>query len=136
MAAQPNAATLLDAVVRCLRDEALPQLQGRTAFNLRVSINALLTVARELDLGAATDQRELAGLRALLGRDGSLDGLREQLCDALARRDPALDRTAALVHLRDTAIGRLAIDQPSYSAYLAAVAPEGGAAPTDTKETA
>lgn len=136
MPAQTDAATLLDAVVRCLREEALPQLQGRAAFNLRVSINALLTVARELDLGAAAAQRELASLRALLGRHGSLDELREQLCDSLARRDPALDRAALMAHLRDTAIGRLAIDQPSYSAYLAAVAPDGGAARPQTKDTA
>lgn len=125
MNVQPSAATLLDAVVRCLREEALPQLEGRAAFNVRVSINALLTVARELAHGAAAAEREQAGLCRLLGHDGSVDQLREQLCDALARGNAGLDPPAVLAHLRATTLDQIAIDQPTYSAYLAAVAPGG-----------
>jgi hypothetical protein len=47
--------------------------------------------------------------------------LRKQLCEQIARGDIMLDQPALREHLRATIIDRLAIDQPTYSAYLAAI---------------
>jgi len=47
--------------------------------------------------------------------------LRKQLCEKIARGDIMLDQPALREHLRATIVDRLAIDQPTYSAYLAAV---------------
>ena len=47
--------------------------------------------------------------------------LRKQLCEKIARGDIMLDQPALREHLHATIIDRLAIDQPTYSAYLAAI---------------
>ncbi len=120
MSTYPPPEDILDAVARFLRDEAAPVLKGSAAFNLRVSLNAIELVRRELTLGAAAEAKERAGLEKLLGEDGNLDTLRETLCDRLAAGDLTLEDAALRDHLRAVAIERLAIDQPSYSAYIAA----------------
>ena len=123
MSGYPPAAELLRAVARFLRDDLLPVTLGREGFNLRVSINAVDLVVRELEQQAATDEAELAGLGALLGPlDASLAERRGTLAERIRQDDPALDRAALLAHLRRTAIHQLAIDQPGYSALAAALA--------------
>jgi hypothetical protein len=61
--------------------------------------------------------------------------MREQLCAQIASGKITLDQPALREHLRATAMDRLAIDQPSYSAYLAAVA-RSGAADANKKDVA
>jgi len=132
--AYPPSDALLDAVVRYLREDVLPQSEGASKFNMRVTINLLELVGREYRLQEAAEARELARLRALLG-DGGIESLRVALCDAVA--SGALDCASAELteHLRLTAIDRLAIDQPRYSAYrrtaekIAAAAGQPGSKP-------
>jgi aminoglycoside phosphotransferase (APT) family kinase protein len=91
---RPTAIELIDAARGALGDDVLPQLEGRAAFQLRVSLRALGMVKRELEhrdqddaahaaalatVGCA-DEHELA--RAI--RDGALDG-REQEVFAVVR---------------------------------------------------
>jgi hypothetical protein len=47
--------------------------------------------------------------------------MRQTLCEKIASGAMTLDQPGLRQHLRATAIDRLAIDQPSYSAYLAAM---------------
>ncbi len=92
---RPTAAELIDAARGALGDHVLPQLEGRPAFELRVSLRALGIVRRELEQSASdaslrasvlaslgvADERELAGqIRA-----GNLDDRREELIAALRR---------------------------------------------------
>jgi len=49
MNGHPPATELLASVSRFLRDELLPTLSGAEAFNLRVSINAIDLVSREIE---------------------------------------------------------------------------------------
>ena len=105
-----------------LRDELLPSLDGAQAFNLRVGINAIDLVRRELEQGAAAAARERSRLAALLGGDSGLDAMRSALCRKIASGALTLDQPALREHLRATAMDRMAIDQPSYSAYLAGLA--------------
>jgi aminoglycoside phosphotransferase (APT) family kinase protein len=105
---RPTAVELIDAARGALGDDVLPQLDGRSAFQLRVSLRALGMVRRELEhrdehsaLHAAAlasvgcaDERELAGAI----RDGALDG-----------RD---DDVFAAVHT--TVRAKLEVANPSY----------------------
>lgn len=92
---RPTAVELIDAARGALGDHVLPQLDGRSAFELRVSLRALGIVRRELEQSASdaslrasaltslgvTDERELAGqIRA-----GALDARRQELIAALRR---------------------------------------------------
>ena len=51
----PPATELLASVAHFLRDDLLPSLSGGRAFNLRVSINAIDLVRREIEQQAAAD---------------------------------------------------------------------------------
>ncbi len=121
----PPATELLASVAHFLRDDLLPSLSGRHAFNVRVSINAIDLVRREIELEAAAEERERRGLAKLLGRNGELEAMRQELCEQIASGKITLDQPELREHLRATTMDRLAIDQPSYSAYLAAVARSG-----------
>lgn len=123
----PPATELLASVARFLRDELLPSLSGGHAFNLRISINAIDLVRREIEHQAAADKSERRRLAMLLGSDDELEVMREALCAQIASGKITLDQPALREHLRATAMDRLAIDQPSYSAYLAAIARSGAA---------
>lgn len=118
----PSAAELAAAVRDFLKEEASPALQGRLAFMMRVAVNALGVVERELRLGPAAEAQEHAGLVALLGRDGELEELNRELCRLI--RDGQLDErdSALMAHLRATTLAKLAIDQPTYSGHKAALA--------------
>jgi hypothetical protein len=123
----PPAAELLASVARFLRDELLPALSGARAFNLRVGINAIELVRREIEQQGAADQREHRRLAELLASDADVETMRQALCEKIARGEVSLDEPALREHLRATAVDRLAIDQPTYSAYLAAIAQSGDA---------
>ncbi|MEQ8662178.1 MAG: DUF6285 domain-containing protein, partial [Gammaproteobacteria bacterium] len=79
-------------------------------------------VARELALGPAQAAAEHARLQALLGERGTLDALRARLAARLCAGDFALDDDALTSHLRETAVARLAIDQPQYAGFATALA--------------
>ena len=121
MNGHPPATELLASVSRFLRDELLPSLIGAEAFHLRVSINAIDLVRREIEQQDAADKREHRRLAKLLDSFAELDVLRKQLCEKIARGEIMLDQPALRDHLRATIVDRLAIDQPTYSAYLAAI---------------
>ena len=121
----PPATELLASVAHFLRDDLLPSLSGSHAFNLRVSINALDLVRREIELQAAAEEREHSRLAKLLGRNDELEAMRQELCEQIASGKITLDRAELREHLRATTLDRLAIDQPNYSAYVAAVARSG-----------
>jgi hypothetical protein len=123
----PTAAELITAVREFLEEQALPQLEGRAAFHGRVAANALAIVARQLELGPAADAAERERLRALLGRDGTLDELNRELCRRIRGGELRLESPGLVDHLRRTTLDKLAVDQPKYSGYRRALeeTPEG-----------
>ncbi len=129
----PPAAELLASVARFLREGLLPALSGARAFNLRVGINAIELVRREIEQQGAADQREHRRLAELLDSDADLETMRQALCEKIACGEVTLDEPALREHLRSTTVDRLAIDQPTYSAYLAAIAKSGGDASDNKK---
>lgn len=105
----PTAAELLEAVSVMLGGA------GEPAFARRLAKNAVDTVARELALGPAAEQRAAARLQSLTGAEGSFDHLSAQLVQEIRSGKLADDDPALLDHCRRTALDMLAIDQPRYA---------------------
>ncbi len=111
----PRTDELIESVRDFLRGDVMGQTQGRTNFLARVASNSLDIVLRELTLGPAHLAAEQARLQALLGERGTLEDLRWSLVRGLRDGTIALDRPGLADHLRQTAVGQVAIDQPRYS---------------------
>jgi hypothetical protein len=114
---EPAPAELVKAVADFLRTEIAPAIKGHNAFKLRVGINALDLVRRQLALEGASDAAELARLKALLGIDGSLMELNRALADKIASGEVDLNTPGLKNHLWQTTMDKLAIDQPNYASY-------------------
>ena len=113
----PSTTELVTAVREFLEQQAMRELEGRTAFHARVAANALAIVARQLELGPQAEAAERARLVELLGRDETLDALNRELCRRIRRGDLDHSSPALVEHLRATTLDKLAVDQPKYSGY-------------------
>ena len=82
---EPTPTELIKAVADFLRTEITPAIKGHNAFKLRVGINALDLVTRQLALESGGDAAEAARLKQLLGMEGSLIELNRALCEQIAR---------------------------------------------------
>ena len=82
---EPTPTELIKAVADFLRNEITPAIKGHNAFKLRVGINALDLVARQLTLADDGDAAEQVRLKQLLGADGSLLELNRVLSDKIAK---------------------------------------------------
>jgi len=114
---EPTPAELTKAVADFLRNDIAPQISGHAAFKLRVAINALDLVTRQLSLQGDSDAAELHGLTMLLGVHGTLAGLNADLAERIAAGDVDLDTPGVKEHLWQTTLAKLAVDQPNYAAY-------------------
>jgi hypothetical protein len=114
---QPSMRELVDAVREFLETRAMPELKGHTAFHARVATNALAIVSRQLEQGEASAQEELTRLRALLGIDGTLDGLNRELCKRIRSGKFTMETPGLVAHLEKTTRDKIAIDQPGYSGF-------------------
>jgi len=108
---------LVQAVADFLRTDIAPLIAGHQAFKLRVGINALDLVTRQLALASDGDAAEHARLRQLLGADGSLIELNRALSDKIAKGEVDLQTPGLLEHLWRTTMDKLAVDQPNYASY-------------------
>ena len=73
-------------------------------------------------LSPAQDAAELARLTALLGQTGSLLDLNTELARRLDAGEADLTTPGVAEHLWATTLAKLAVDQPNYSGYRAALA--------------
>ena len=118
----PNVEELMVSVRDFLRTEVMASTEGRANFLSRVAANSLDIVLRELDLGPPHREGEGVRLQALLATEETdLMELRQRLIVALRSGSIGLDHNAVQEHLRTTVVNQVAIDQPSYSGYLAAI---------------
>ncbi len=117
----PTPPELLTAVARFLRETAMPELTGHSAFLTRVAANALDLARRQIELQPTADVAELDRLRAILGLDGSLEDLNARLCEAIESRRVTLQTPGLADHLWSTTLAKLAVDQPTYAAFVAAI---------------
>ncbi|MGJ4942681.1 DUF6285 domain-containing protein [Bradyrhizobium sp. HKCCYLS1011] len=114
---EPTPAELTKAVADFLRNDIAPLISGHQAFKLRVGINALDLVVRQLTLAEQGEFAELARLKALLAADGSLSDLNRALADKIAKGAMDLSTPGLKEHLWQTTLDKLAVDQPNYTSY-------------------
>jgi hypothetical protein len=114
---EPTPTELIEAVADFLRTEIVPVIKGHNAFKLRVGINALDLVTRQLALEGPGDAAEAARLKALLGIDGSVMELNRALAERIAKGEVDLSTPGLKEHLWRTTMDKLAVDQPNYASY-------------------
>ena len=114
---EPTPIELIKAVADFLRNDIAPVISGHNAFKLRVAINALDLVTRQLNLEQGSDSAEGARLQQLLGMEGSLLELNRALADRIAKGELDLQAPGLAEHLWQTTMDKLAVDQPTYASY-------------------
>ena len=123
---EPTPEELIKAVADFLRNDIAPVISGHNAFKLRVSINALDLVTRQLALESRSDAVEAARLVQLLGKQGSLGELNRLLADRIAKREIGLQTPGLADHLWQTTMDKLAVDQPNYASYRREIGDKSG----------
>ena len=116
----PRADELLTSVRDFLRNDVMAATQSRLNFLVRVAANSLDIVQRELALGAEQREREQSRLQYFFASDEELVCLRWRLVHGLRDGSIELANEALQVHLRQTMVNQLAIDQPGYSGFKTA----------------
>jgi hypothetical protein len=124
---EPTPEELIKAVADFLRSDIAPGISGHNAFKLRVSINALDLVSRQLKLEQDSNAAEVSRLSQLLGLQDSLTELNRTLADRIARGELDLQTPGLAEHLWQTTMDKLAVDQPNYASYKRELG-EGGPA--------
>jgi uncharacterized protein DUF6285 len=114
---EPTPTELIKAVADFLRNDIAPLIKGHPAFKLRVGINALDLVTRQLQLEPGSDAAEAARLSELLGMQGSLGELNRALAGRIAKGEVDLKTPGLADHLWQTTMDKLAVDQPNYASY-------------------
>jgi len=123
---EPTPEELTKAVADFLRNDIAPEISGHNAFKLRVAINVLDLVTRQLKLGQGSDAAEAARLTRLLGIEGSLVELNRALSDKIAKGEFDLRTPGLAEHLWQTTLAKLAVDQPNYASYKRELGDGGG----------
>lgn len=124
---EPRPAEILAAVAAFLKGPASRESGPHIAFQIRVCANAVEICQRNLELAPAAEAEELARLRALLSIEGDLPSLNRELARRIRAGEMDLATPGLCDHLWATTLAKLAVDQPSYSGYRAALAERGAA---------
>jgi hypothetical protein len=114
---EPTPTELTKAVADFLRNDIVPVISGHNAFKLRVAINVLDLVTRQMTLEQGSDAAEGARLTRLLGMEGSLIDLNRALSGKIANGEVDLQTPGLAEHLWQTTMDKLAVDQPNYASY-------------------
>lgn len=114
---EPTPIELTKAVADFLRNDITPLISGHQAFKLRVAVNILDLVTRQLTREEGSDAKEVERLRALLGVEGSVTDLNRALADRIVKGEVDLETPGLAEHLWATTMDKLAVDQPNYASY-------------------
>jgi hypothetical protein len=127
---QPTPTEILAAVARFLKETVAAETTGHTSFTARVAANALEMMGRQLTLAPTAEAEEQTRLEAILNASGDLPALNAELARRIAAGD--LDPTDPPVadHLWTTTLAKLAVDQPNYWGYRAALAERAEPSPS------
>ncbi|MDH2346356.1 DUF6285 domain-containing protein [Bradyrhizobium sp. SSUT77] len=123
---EPTPIELTRTVADFLRNDIAPLISGHQAFKLRVAVNILDLVTRQLTREEGSDAAELERLRALLGMDGSVTDLNRALAERIAKGEVDLATPGLSEHLWQTTMDKLAVDQPNYASYKRELSRNGG----------
>jgi hypothetical protein len=114
---EPTPIELTSAVADFLRKEITPMISGHNAFKLRVAINIIDLVTRQLTLAEGSDAREVERLTGLLAIKGSVMELNRVLAERIMKGEVDLGTPGLAEHLWQTTMDKLAVDQPNYASY-------------------
>jgi len=114
---EPTPIELTKSVSDFLRNDIAPLISGHQAFKLRVAINILDLVTRQLTREEGSEAKEVERLHALLGIDGSVTDLNRTLAERIAKGEVDLATPGLAEHLWQTTMDKLAVDQPNYASY-------------------
>jgi hypothetical protein len=114
---EPTPIELTKSVSDFLRNDIAPLISGHQAFKLRVAVNILDLVTRQLTREEGSNAAEVERLRALLGMDGSVTDLNRTLAERIAKGEIDLATPGLAEHLWATTMDKLAVDQPNYASY-------------------
>jgi hypothetical protein len=114
---EPTPIELTKAVADFLRNDITPMISGHNAFKLRVAINALELVVRQLTQEEGSNGTEADRLAKLLGMRGSLFEQNCALAEKIANGEIDLATPGLSEHLWQTTLAKLAVDQPNYASY-------------------
>ena len=123
----PTPAELVKAVADFLRDDIAPTLSGHAGFKMRVGINALDLVVRQLTLSGESDTAEHARLAQIMGLQGTLADLNRDFAQGIASGEIDPHGPGVAEHLWMPTMEKLAIDQPNYASYRRELAAERAA---------
>lgn len=112
---RPTALELLGAIKSFLEADVKPELEDHTAFNMMVALKSLDIVQRELEMGPEFAKSEKARLMEILGHDGTLGALNQELTTRIREGSLSLDDAKVKAHLVATTKAKVQIDQPKYS---------------------
>ncbi len=112
----PDMPTLLGAAVKYLEEELLPTLSGYHRFQTRVTINVVNIIRRELELRASQSAAERDRLTAILGHEGDLQALSDELSELIQHGTIDLNDKKLRAHLRQSLADALAINNPRWAA--------------------
>jgi hypothetical protein len=114
---EPTPIELTKSVSDFLRNDIAPLISGHQAFKLRVAVNILDLVTRQLTREEGSNAAEVERLRALLGMDGSVTDLNRALAERIAKGEVDMATPGLAEHLWATTMDKLAVDQPNYASY-------------------
>ena len=123
---EPTPIELTKAVADFLRSDITPMISGHNAFKLRVAINILDLVTRQLTLTEDSDAAEGERLSKLLGMSGALIEQNRVLADRIAKGEVDLATPGLADHLWLTTLAKLAVDQPNYASYKREIGRDSG----------
>jgi hypothetical protein len=123
---EPTPVELTKAVADFLRHDITPMISGHNAFKLRVAINMLDLVTRQLTLEQGSDAAESTRLAQLLGMQGTLMDLNGALAGKIGAGELDLQTPGLSEHLWQTTMDKLAVDQPNYASYRRELESKGG----------
>ena len=112
----PSAPDLLAVVREFLETDILPAagLDDDKRFNVRVAVNLLATVERELRLGPEADAAEAASLAMLVNGGDSIKEKNRLLARAIREGTLASNHPQLLDHIRRTLAETLRINNPKW----------------------
>jgi hypothetical protein len=119
---EPRPDEILTRIAGFLKGPASRETGPHISFQLRVAANATEICQRQLTLSPKADAEELERLRALLHSDGDLMALNRELARRIRDGELTLESPGLADHLWATTLAKLAVDQPNYSGYRAALA--------------
>jgi len=110
----PDIKTLLIAATKYMEGELMPSLDGYHRFKVRVTVNVLNTIRRELEMRETQAAAEHERLVAILGHDGDVETLSRELSERIRKGDFSLDDQRLRSHIKQSLSDALSIANPKW----------------------